>query len=276
MKDLKGKVALCTGSAREKGLGKAILNALAARGADVVVTDLGKPESQLDSGDIGNTEEMLATAELLREHGGKVISHPCDIRDKTEVQALFEYTKKELGSVDILINNAGVGFVMKPILDLSVEDWDLVLDVNLKGAFLCTQIAAQQMIDKGDGGRIINIASQAAKSGFPHMAPYVSSKHGMIGLTRTSAIDLGKHGITVNAVCPNHVTTGLGAKQNEYFAEFRGMSVEDYRQSIADRNPLGRPGFPEDTAAAVAFLASAEACYITGEALNVSGGEEMH
>lgn len=276
MKDLAGKVALCTGSAREKGLGKAILHELASRGADVVVTDLGKSESQLDSDDIGNTDEMLATAELLREHGGKVITYPCDIRDATQVTALFDHVKQELGGVDILINNAGVGFVMKPILDLSTEDWDLVLDVNLKGAFLCTQAGARQMIEKGNGGRIINIASQAAKSGFPHMAPYVASKHGMIGLTRTAAIDLGQHGITVNAVCPNHVTTGLGAKQNAYFAEFRGMSVEDYRQSMSDRNPLGRPGLPEDTAAAVGFLASDAACYITGEALNVSGGEEMH
>ena len=276
MSDLKGKVALCTGSAREKGLGKAILDELARRGADVVVTDLGKPGAHLDDGDIGNTDEMLATARLLAAHGTRVISYPCDIRKPAEVQALFDYTEEQLGGVDILVNNAGVGFVMKPIHDLSVQDRKQVMDVNHTAAFLCTQAAARHMVNKGIGGRIINIASQAAKSGFPHMAPYVASKHGMVGLTRTSAIDLGKHGITVNAVCPNHVTTGLGAKQNEYFAKYRGMSVKDYRQSIADRNPLGRPGFPEDTAAAVAFLASDAACYITGEALNVSGGEEMH
>jgi NAD(P)-dependent dehydrogenase (short-subunit alcohol dehydrogenase family) len=132
-------------------------------------------------------------------------------------------------------------------------------------------------MDRQDsGGRIINIASQAAKSGFPHMAPYVASKHGLIGLTRSCAIDLGGQGITVNAVCPNHVTTGLGARQNEYFAHFLGLSVDEYLAAMKNRIPLGRPGLIEDTASAVAYLASDEARYITGEALNVSGGEEMH
>jgi meso-butanediol dehydrogenase/(S,S)-butanediol dehydrogenase/diacetyl reductase len=148
--------------------------------------------------------------------------------------------------------------------------------VNLTGAFLCTRIAAAQMRAQGEGGRIINIASQAAKSGFPHMAPYVASKHGMVGLTRTAAIDYAGDGITVNAVCPNHVTTGLGKKQNEYFARYRGQTVEEYRAGLRQRIPLGRVGLPEDTAAATAFLASDDAAFITGEALNVSGGEEMH
>jgi meso-butanediol dehydrogenase/(S,S)-butanediol dehydrogenase/diacetyl reductase len=127
------------------------------------------------------------------------------------------------------------------------------------------------------GGRIVNIASQAAKTGFPHLPAYVSSKHGMVGLTRAAAVELGAHGITVNAVCPNHVTTALGAEQNAYFSNLLGFaSVEDYLASMAARNPMGRPGLPGDTAAAVAWLASDEAVYITGEALNVSGGEEMH
>jgi NAD(P)-dependent dehydrogenase (short-subunit alcohol dehydrogenase family) len=150
------------------------------------------------------------------------------------------------------------------------------MDVNLTGAFLTTQAAAAYMRKQGDGGRIINIASQAAKTGFPHMAPYVASKHGLIGLTRTAAIDLAADGITVNAVCPNHVTTGLGAKQSEYFANYRGMSVEDYRAGLRARIPLGRVGLPGDTAAVAAFLASEDASFITGEAINVSGGEEMH
>ncbi|MEM7612576.1 MAG: SDR family NAD(P)-dependent oxidoreductase [Pseudomonadota bacterium] len=276
MKDLTGKVAICTGSARAKGLGKAILVALAERGADVVVTDLGDAKNQLDDSDIGNSDEMLETVEALKEHGTRVIAHPCDVRDEHQVKALIDTTVEQLGSVDIMVNNAGVGFVMKSLQDLTKADWDLVIDVNLTGAFLCSQAASAQMIKQGSGGRIINIASQAAKSGFPHMAPYCASKHGMIGLTRTCAIDLGSHGITVNAVCPNHVTTGLGAKQNEYFAKFRGVSVEEYRTALAGRIPLGRPGLPEDTANTVAFLATDAAQYITGEAINVSGGEEMH
>ena len=152
-----------------------------------------------------------------------------------------------------------------------------VIVVNLSGAFYCTQAAARAMITRGNGGRIINIASQAAKTGFPHLPAYVSSKHGMIGLTRASAVELGAHGITVNAVCPNHVTTGLGAMQNEYFSRLLGFpSVDAYLANMATKNPMGRPGLPGDTAGACAFLASDDAFYITGEALNVSGGEEMH
>jgi NAD(P)-dependent dehydrogenase (short-subunit alcohol dehydrogenase family) len=119
---------------------------------------------------------------------------------------------------------------MKPLLDVDTSDeWDQVIAVNLSGAFYCTQAAARAMVEGGKGGRIINIASQAAKTGFPHLPAYVSSKHGMVGLTRASAVELGKHGITVNAVCPNHVTTGLGAQQNEYFSKLLGFAtVEDY------------------------------------------------
>jgi meso-butanediol dehydrogenase/(S,S)-butanediol dehydrogenase/diacetyl reductase len=132
------------------------------------------------------------------------------------------------------------------------------------------------MVARGRGGRIINIASQAAKSGFPHMAAYVASKHGLVGLTRTSAIELGPHGITVNAICPNHVTTGLGARQNEYFAGYFGQTVAEYMTAMQRSTPMRRTGLPSDTANAVAYLCSDAAAYITGEALNVSGGVEMH
>jgi meso-butanediol dehydrogenase/(S,S)-butanediol dehydrogenase/diacetyl reductase len=182
------------------------------------------------------------------------------------------------GSVDVFVNNAGIGFKMKPLLEVDTgEEWDQVLSVNLSGAFYCTQAAAKAMVAKGSGGRIINIASQAAKTGFPHLPAYVSSKHGMVGLTRASAVELGAHGITVNAVCPNHVTTGLGAQQNECFSKLLGFeTVEAYLENMAVKNPMGRPGLPSDTAAACLWLASKEAFYVTGEALNVSGGEEMH
>ena len=147
---------------------------------------------------------------------------------------------------------------------------------NLTGAFLCSKYAAQQMIRQGSGGRVINIASQAAKSGFPDLAAYVSSKHGMVGMTRAMACEFGAHGITVNAVCPNHVTTGLGAKQNEYYARRQKLSLDAFLDAMKAKIPLGRPGLVTDTAAAVAFLASDDAQYITGEAMNVSGGEETH
>lgn len=275
-KPLAGKVAICTGSGRMGGLGAGILERLANDGCKVVVTDLGAPSGALSDGHVGNSQDMEDVVADLQKSGAEAIAIACDIRKEEDVKNLMTKTVEHFGRIDILVNNAGVGYLMKPLPELSADEWRLVLDVNLTGAFLCTQAAAAQMQKQGEGGRIINVASQAAKSGFRHMAPYVASKHGMIGLTRSVAIDLAPEGITVNAVCPNHVTTGLGEKQNEYFAKLRGMTVEEYREGIRSRIPLGRVGLPSDTAAATAFLASDDAAFITGEAMNVSGGEEMH
>lgn len=276
MSTLAGKVAICTGSGRPGGLGAAIVARLASEGCQVVVTDLGTPAGQLAKGHVGTSDDMQAVVDEIKAAGGDAIALACDVRKEADVRALVEAAVSEYGRLDIMVNNAAVGYLMKPIDELTLADWQLVMDVNLTGAFLGTQLAAEQMRKHGDGGRIVNIASQAAKTGFRHMSPYVSSKHGLIGLTRSAAIDLAPAGVTVNAVCPNHVTTGLGEKQNEYFAKLRGLTVEEYRDGIRSRIPLGRVGLPADTAAAVAFLASGEAAYITGEALNVSGGEEMH
>ena len=276
MTGLEGKVVVCTGSGRRQGLGAEILRRLAREGCRIVVTDLGEQQALLDSDDIGVTGEMDAVAGEIRDLGAECITAACDVRDPESVSRLFDETQAAFGAVDILVNNAGVGYLMRGFQEVSLEEWQLVLDVNLTGAFLCTQQAAARMIAAGNGGRIINIASQAAKSGFPHLAAYVASKHGLVGLTRSNAIELAEHGITVNAVCPNHVTTGLGAKQNAYYSKLRGQTMEEFMAAMRERIPLARPGLPSDTAAAVAFLASDEACYITGEALNVSGGEEMH
>ena len=265
MRRFEGKTVIVTGSGRERGLGQAILRRFADEGANCVVSDQTI------------TAEAEGVAADLMARGAKVATIACDVGKVTQCQALVRRTVETFGRVDILVNNAGIGFMMKPILDTDPSDWDTVIGVNLSGAFYCTQAAARAMIDAKTGGRIINIASQAAKSGFPHMASYCSSKHGMIGLTRVSAIEFGKAGITVNAVCPNHVTTGLGSDQNEYFSRLLGFeSVAAYLKNMSDRNPLGRPGLATDTAATCAWLASDDAQYITGEAINVSGGEEMH
>ncbi|MEO8445773.1 MAG: SDR family oxidoreductase [Gammaproteobacteria bacterium] len=276
MTRLVNKVAICTGSGRREGLGAAILRRLGAEGCAVVVSDVGTPDRLLGAGDIGASDEMEVVAAELRATGARVLVVPCDVRDEASVERLVARTVAEFGRLDILVNNAGVGYILKPFVEATAEEWRFVLDVNLTGAFLCSKHAALQMRAAGNGGRIINIASQAAKSGFAHLAAYVASKHGMIGLTRATAVELGGDGITVNAVCPNHVTTGLGAKQNEYYAKVRNQTPEQFMAAMRARIPLGRPGLPEDTAAAVAFLASDDARYITGDALNVSGGEEMH
>jgi len=276
MRGLKGKVAVCTGSGRLNGLGASILRRLATEGCAVVVSDIGTPDRLLGAGNIGASDEMLQVGDELRASGARVLVQSCDVRKDADVQQLVDHTVAEFGRIDIMVNNAGVGYMLKPFTESTLEEWQLVLDVNLTGAFLCSKYAALHMIKAGEGGRIINIASQAAKSGFPHLAAYVASKHGMVGLTRSIATELGPHAITVNAVCPNHVTTGLGAKQNEYYAKLRGQTAAEFMQAMHQRIPLGRPGVPEDTASAVAFLASSDAQYITGEAMNVSGGEETH
>lgn len=266
------KVAVCTGSGRHGGLGEAILTRLGEEGYRLVVTDIdGAGDDHLSS-----NSEMESVAEGLRSLGTEVICQPCDVRSPESVNQLFEYVASTFGQVDVLVNNAGIGYIMKDTRDVSLEEWQLVIDVTLSGVFLCTQAAARHMGSATVGGRIINIASQAAKSGFPHMAPYCAAKHGVIGLTRTAAIDFGAAGITVNAVCPNHVTTGLGSAQNAYFSAFKGMTEKDYLEEMAARIPLQRIGVAADTAAVCAFLASDEASFITGEAINVSGGEEMH
>ena len=272
-----GKTIVVTGSGRDKGLGQAILQRFADEGANCVVSDLGSPAEHMGASDIGTTTEMERVADELRKRGVKAAVIACDVRSEDSCEALARKTIETFGSLDIWVNNAGIGYIMKPLLETSASEWEAVIGVNLSGAFYGTKAAARAMIAQGRGGRIINIASQAAKSGFPHMAPYASSKHGMIGLTRSNAIELGAHGITVNAVCPNHVTTGLGARQNEYFSKLLGFAnVEAYLENMKRKNPMGRPGLGSDTAAACAWLASDDAVYVTGEALNVSGGEEMH
>ena len=275
--DLKGKTVVVTGSGREKGIGKAVLIAFANAGCNVVVSDIGTQKGdQFNSDHVGLSDEMESIVSEAKNLGVDAFAVPCDVRIEQEVQSLIETTVDRFGGIDVLVNNAGVGYIMEPLVEFKSESWDAVIDVNLKGVFLATKHAAIQMSDKEAGGSIINIASQAAKSGFPFAAAYTASKHGVVGLTRSNAVELGQHKIRVNSVCPNHITTGLGHWQNQFFSEKLGQNYDDYLQAIRDRVPLGRVGMVEDIAKACLFLASNQSEYITGEALNVSGGEEMH
>lgn len=275
--ELKGKVACITGAGREGGIGAAIARRLAAEGCSVVLTDLGQPRGDAMPGDkIGTSEELDTIVAEINDQGGTALAAVCDVLEEEQIQRVVALCMKRFGRLDIMVNNAGIGYLMEPITEMSVDTWDTVLNVNLRGAFLATKHAGKAMVECGNGGRIINIASQAAKSGFPYAVAYTSSKHGMVGLTRVSAIEFGAHGITVNAVCPNHITTGLGQWQNEYFSRALGLSEEDYLKAMKSRIPLGRPGLTEDISKAVAFLCSEQAQYVTGEAMNVSGGEEVH
>jgi meso-butanediol dehydrogenase/(S,S)-butanediol dehydrogenase/diacetyl reductase len=275
--DLRGKVAIVTGSGRPKGLGEAMVKRLAAEGCKVVVSDIGAARgAEMPETAIGSSKEMQQIVAEIRAAGGEAIGLVCDVLEEAQVAELVAKTVAHYGRLDIMANNAGIGYLMKPIIEMTQADWDAVLGVNLRGAFFGIKYAAKQFIAQGQGGRIINIGSQASKSGFPFASAYVSSKHGMVGLTRSAAIELGAQGITVNTICPNHVTTGLGAWQNQFFSAATGRSEEKYLADMRARIPLGRPGLQEDIAKACAFLASGEAAYITGEAMNVSGGEEYH
>jgi meso-butanediol dehydrogenase/(S,S)-butanediol dehydrogenase/diacetyl reductase len=277
-KDLQGKVAVVTGAGRRRGLGEAIVRRLAVGGAHVVLSDIGAPaDSTTPAAMVGSSAEMRAlAAEIAAAHGVRVLTFECDVRDAARVDELARFARSEFGSLDIWVNNAGIGYIMKPLLEVGSEDWRAVIDVNLTGCFHGIQSAARIMTVQGRGGRIINIASQAAKSGFPFAAAYCSSKHGLVGLVRSVAIELGQFAITVNNVCPNHVTTGLGAWQNDYFSKKLGLTLDEYLERMRGRIPMRRCGLPEDTANAVAFLCSDAAAYITAESLNVSGGEEPH
>lgn len=275
--DLQGKVAIITGAGRRKGLGEAMARRLAAEGCKVVLSDLGAAQGeQMPESAIGTRSELEQIAAEISSAGGEAHAAVCNVLQESDVAALVAAAVKQFGRLDIMVNNAGIGYLMKPIVETEQSNWDAVLGVNLRGVFLGIKHAAIQMIKQGQGGRIINVGSQASKSGFPFAAAYVSSKHGVVGLTRTAAIELGPHKINVNTICPNHITTGLGAWQNEYFSAATGRSQEQYLADMRARIPLGRPGLQDDIAKACAFLASDQATYITGEAMNVSGGEEYH
>lgn len=278
MTQLAGKVAVVTGAGRSAGLGAAIVTRLASAGCLVVLSDVGKSaDPALPANMIGTDSEMERVAAAIRAHTGvRIATFSCDVRDPARMDGLGEFAVRTFGTLDIWVNNAGIGYLMQPLLEVTAAEWRAVIDVNLTGCFNGIQAAARRMIAAGRGGRIINIASQAAKSGFPYAAAYCASKHGLVGLTRSAAIELGPHGITVNNVCPNHVTTGLGAWQNEYFSSRQDLTREEYLERMRARIPIGRLGMPEDTANVVAFLCSAEAAYLTAESLNVSGGEESH
>lgn len=248
MIDLTGKTAIVTGAGRGgRGIGRGIAVALARAGADVAVTART------------NVADAEAVAQAVTDLGRKSLAIACDVADSASVEALFAKVKEEWGRVDILVNNAGITRDTL-LLRMSEDDWDAVLDTNLKGAFLCTRAAAKLML-KQKSGRIINITSINGQVGSPGQANYSASKAGMIGLTKTVAKELASRGITVNAVAPGFIET-----QMTDFA--RG----EMRDEIVKRVPLGRLGSIEDVGAAVAFLASDAASYITGQVLTVDGG----
>lgn len=242
---LAGKKALVTGAS--KGVGKGIALELARAGCDVAVNY--------------NTDAAGAqgTVEGIQAMERRAISVRANVSKAADVDAMFRAAIEGLGGLDIHVNNAGVQ-TWKPLLDLTEEEWDYVLDTNLKGCFLCTQRAARWMKDHG-GGRIVNIGSGSNKTPFPNLVNYTASKGGIEMFTKVAAVELGKYGIAVNCVAP-------GAIEIERTKEEAG----DYSGTWAKLTPLGRVGQPADVGRAVAFLASCNADFITGQTIWVDGG----
>ena len=275
--DFSNKVVLITGAGRREGIGSGMASAFASYGAKVMISDIGKPEGSIFSSDnIGLDTEMKAIESELTSNKGEVKSINADVRFESEIENAVSRTVKCFGSIDIMINNAGIGYLMSPFLDLKKDNWDAVLEVNLRGVFFGIKHAAKQMIKQSTGGRIINISSQAAKRGFRDLAAYVASKHGLVGLTKTAALELGSNSITVNSICPNHITTKLGQKQNQFRADTLGVTVDQLLNDRKNNIPLRRLGLVSDITDMCLYLCSENGSYITGQNIDISGGQEMH
>lgn len=244
---LTDQVALVTGSGR--GIGRAIALALAEQGAHLVINDV-------------DAASAAATAADIQALGREALVQGANVVDEAQVEGMIEAIMERFGRLDVLVNNAGLtrdGLLIR----MKEDQWNLVLDVNLKGAFLCTKSAARPMM-KARYGRIVNIASVAGITGNPGQANYSASKGGLISLTKTTALELASRGITCNAVAPGFIETAMTQQL-----------AEDGREGWMKRIPLGRAGTAEDVAAAVCFLAGPASTYVTGQVLVVDGGMVM-
>jgi len=245
---LKDKIAVVTGGAR--GIGRAIAETLAQLGADVVIADVQKEKAD------------EAAQEIIARTGRRALAIQVDVSNSTSAKAMIDQAIEAFGRIDILVNNAGITRDTL-IMRMKEEEWDLVLNINLKGAFNCSQAVVRSMM-KQHSGRIVNISSVSGVSGQAGQTNYSSSKAGLIGFTKALAKEVGSRGITVNAVAPGFIETELTADLPE---EIRKVGIQ--------LTPLGRFGQPQDVANAVAFLVSDQAAYISGVVLHVDGGMVM-
>jgi NAD(P)-dependent dehydrogenase (short-subunit alcohol dehydrogenase family) len=253
---LDGKRAIVTGAAR--GIGEAICRSLADAGARVAACDLDHDAAQRVAKGIGRGSIALKI----------------DVTKRASVEACFGEVAQSFGGYDILCANAGVS-TMRPVVDLTDEEWDFNFDVNAKGVFITNQIAVRHFIATGTRGVIVNTASLAAKMGAPLLAHYSASKFAVAGFTQALAKEVAGHGIRVNCVCPGFVRTSMQEREVVWEATLRGMTEKAVIDEYVSMTPLGRLEEPEDVAKTVVFLASDLAGFVTGEALNVTGGVRM-
>lgn len=263
---LSGTVAVVTGAGRMRSIGRAIAVELARAGCDVVITGTGRdpgsyPADEREAG----WRDIDSVADEIRALGRRALPLVCDVSDEAAVDALLARTLAELGRVDILVNNAAAsrGGDRVPVVDLQVASWDRVLSINLRGTFLTSRAFGRCMVERGEGGSIINISSIGGKLGGAGTAAYSASKAAVQSLTSSTAKELGSHGIRVNAICPGVTETG----------RLDDQTPEAWQAYVSANLPLGRVGSPSEIAFAVVFLASDQAAWVTGQAWNVDGGQ---
>ncbi len=268
MPPLEGKIAIVTGAGRHNGIGRHIALALARQGADITVTGSGRPpETYPDDEKTMGWRDIDSLADEIRALGRKALPLVIDISKADQVQRLVDETRRELGHIDILVNNAAAarGNDRVPVVQLGEAEWRKVIEVNLTGTFLVTKAVAGALIEQGEGGRIVNISSIAGREGIPTFAAYGTTKAGIILFTRVLAQELAPHGINVNCVCPGLVGT----------YRMQDITQGPMRDAIMRTIPLGREGQPEEIGELVAFLCGPDATYVHGQAINIDGGRVM-
>lgn len=274
MYELDGKVVIVTGAGGKAGIGRGIATRLAAEGAAITVCDLN------DNG-MPDWGGLSAVVDEINAGGGKAIGLTGSVSDSDDVASIVEGSISEFGRVDILVNNAGApaGPDRVNVVDLPEEVWDQVLGVNLKGTFLMSQAISRHMIHRGGGGKIINMSSVSGKIGNAKFAAYCASKFGVIGFTQSLAREMAEHKVTVNAICPSLVDTERVFGMASALKPDPDTSTEEWRDEMVAQtnanNPMGRIAQAKDVADVAAFLASSQADYLTGLAINVAGGSYM-